>query len=68
MRPAVLTVTQVYAQPSNSHRSQKNDISSKYARKVDDFNVVIKALNFDAHGLCESKSAGDGTRTRTSKT
>ena len=51
--------------PWERHRTH---ISSKYARKVGDFKVVIKALNFKAHGLCESKSARSGTRTRTPNT
>ena len=53
------------ASPRERHRTH---ISSKYARKAQGFEVVIKALNFEAHGLCESKSAGDGTRTRTPNT
>ena len=37
--------------------SRRTHILSKYARKAMDPKVVIKALNFEAHGLCESKSA-----------
>lgn len=50
------------ASPRERHRTH---ISSKYARKAQGFEVVIKALNFEGHGLCESKSARSGTRTRT---
>ena len=45
--------------------SRRTHILSKYARKVREFEIIIAGWNFEAHGLCESKSAGDGTRTRT---
>ena len=37
--------------------SRRTHILSKYARKVREFEIVIAGWNFDAHGLCESKSA-----------
>ena len=42
------------ASPRERHRTH---ISSKYARKAMDLEAVFKALNFEAHGLCESESA-----------
>ena len=37
--------------------SRRTHILSKYARKVREFEIIIAGWNFEAHGLCESKSA-----------